>query len=73
MLASFESDGLDVLDLDEALERLAEFDADMARAVELRFFAGLPVDETARLLGLSRRSFERAWTAARAWLKAELG
>lgn len=73
MLASFEGEGLDVLDLDEALERLAEFDPDMARAVELRFFAGLPVDETARLLGMSRRTFERAWTAARAWLRAELG
>jgi RNA polymerase sigma factor (TIGR02999 family) len=73
LLESLERETPDLLALDEALTRLAVFDPAMARAVELRFFAGLGVEETARLLDMSRRTFERHWTAARAWLKAELG
>lgn len=62
----------EILDLDEALERLDRRDGEMADVVRLRFFAGLTVDETAELVGRSRRTVERQWTAARAWLMREL-
>ena len=58
--------------LDEALGRLAEFNADGARVVQYRFFAGLSNGEVAELLGTSERTVRRAWTAARAWLRREL-
>lgn len=61
-----------LLTLENALEKLAELDEREARVVELRFFAGLKVDEVAHLLGVSRRSVEDDWTHARAWLKLEL-
>ena len=61
-------DGLDVLDLDAALEQLAERDATQARIVELRFFGGLEVGEVADVLGTSKSSVERSWRVARAWL-----
>ncbi len=70
---AFEERAVDLLALHEALERLAGFDADMARAVELHFFGGLPLEETARMVGLAQRTFERRWAAARAWLRAEIG
>lgn len=63
----------DVLSLDRALNRLEERDTTMARVVELRYFGGLSVQETARVLETSPRSVNRAWTAARAWLGRELG
>jgi len=69
---AYEDRAVDILALDEALERLAGFDAEMARAVDLRFFGGLSVAEAARCLGLSKRSFERRWETTRAWLRAEL-
>lgn len=72
LIEGFEAEGMDVLALDEALQRLADFDPSMARAVELRYFAALSVDDAARILGLPKRTFERHWSAARAWLKAEL-
>lgn len=59
--------------LDAALERLATFDADKARLVELRFFAGLSVEEAAKVLGISERTVAREWRLARAFLRAELG
>jgi len=62
----------DVLALDEALEKLAAVDERQARIVELRFFGGLSVEETAEALGLSKRTVEREWTACRAWLRREL-
>jgi RNA polymerase sigma factor (TIGR02999 family) len=62
----------DVLDLEDALERLEVLDEELTRIVELRFFGGLSVEETARVLGLSVRSAERAWTTAKLWLRAEL-
>lgn len=65
--------GVDVIALDELLERLAAQDADLVRLVELRVFAGLSMAECATLLGLSKRSAERRWTFARTWLGAELG
>ena len=62
----------ELLDLDEALERLAEQDARKSQIVELRYFGGLSVEETAEFLKLSRRTVEREWTAAKAWLYREL-
>jgi RNA polymerase sigma-70 factor (ECF subfamily) len=63
---------VDVLALDEALERLSAFDQQQARIVELKFFAGLTIEETAEVLGLSHATVERDWKLARAWLKREL-
>lgn len=64
--------GDDVLALDEALQKLARIDAQQAQIVELRFFGGMTVEETAVALGLSKRTVEREWTACRAWLRREL-
>jgi RNA polymerase sigma factor (TIGR02999 family) len=58
----------DVLGVDEAIERLAAHNPRMARAVELRFFGGLSVTETAEVLSTSVRTVEREWTRARAYL-----
>jgi RNA polymerase sigma factor (TIGR02999 family) len=62
----------DVLAVDLALERLAERDAEHARIVELRFFAGLSIEETAHVLDRSPATIKRAWRLARAWLYREL-
>jgi len=62
----------DVLALDEALERLAVVDERQAKIIELRFFGGLSVEETAEAMGLSKRTVEREWTACRAWLRREI-
>ena len=62
----------DVLALDEALEKLAALDPRQAKLVELRFFGGLSVEETAEVLGVSKRTVEREWTSCRAWLRREL-
>ena len=61
-----------LLALDEALGRLAAFDPDKARLVELRFFGGLSVDEAAAVLGQSPRTTAREWRVARAFLRTEL-
>ena len=58
--------------LDEALNELAELDKRKARVVELRFFGGLSVEETAEVLGISAQSVMRDWKLARAWLLAHL-
>jgi RNA polymerase sigma factor (TIGR02999 family) len=58
--------------LDEALERLEQVDAEQARIVELRFFAGLSIEETADALGVSPATLKRRWSLARAWLHREL-
>jgi RNA polymerase sigma factor (TIGR02999 family) len=73
LAVAYEDHAVDLLALDEALRRLAEFDPPMARAVELRFFGGMSVEDTARVLGLPKRTFERCWEATRAWLRAEIG
>lgn len=67
-----ESRSIDVLALDEALTRLAGLDERQARIVELRYFAGLSVEETAEVTGLSPATIKREWAMARAWLHAEL-
>jgi RNA polymerase sigma factor (TIGR02999 family) len=59
---------VDVLDLDEALTHLAEFDPRKSQIAELRFFGGLSLAETGELLGISLATVERDWQAARAWL-----
>jgi RNA polymerase sigma factor (TIGR02999 family) len=69
---ALEKEGPDLLSLDEALNRLAALDEALARAVELRFFAGLSVEETARVLSVSEPTVVRAWRVARMWLKREL-
>ena len=58
--------------LDEALTRLEQIDAEQARIVELRFFAGLSIEETADALGMSPATLKRRWSLARAWLYREL-
>jgi RNA polymerase sigma factor (TIGR02999 family) len=63
---------VDVLALDEALQRLARLDGRHARVVELRYFGGLSVEETAAAMQLSPATVKRAWTLARAWLYREL-
>lgn len=63
---------LDVLDLNGALERLEEFDPELAEIVELRFFGGLRHPEIAEQVGRSLRTVERQWRLARAWLHSEL-
>jgi RNA polymerase sigma factor (TIGR02999 family) len=62
----------DLVEIHEALEGLAELDPDLARVVELRFFAGLSIEETAEALAVSVPTVVRDWRAARAWLLKEL-
>jgi RNA polymerase sigma-70 factor, ECF subfamily len=62
----------DVVALDEALTRLAEFDPQQAKLVELRFFGGLSIEESAGVLGVSRTTLKRSWNLAKAWLAREL-
>jgi len=63
---------LEVLAVDRALTRLAELDANQARIVELRYFSGLTVEETAHVLGISSRTVKREWRLAKAWLFEQL-
>ncbi len=64
--------GVDVLALDEALDELARIDPRKSRVVELRYFGGLNIEETASVLGVSAETVKRYWRMARAWLLAEL-
>ncbi len=64
---------VDLLALDEALALLAEKDARKARVVELRYFGGLTIDETAETLGVGSTTVEDDWAFARAWLRRTLG
>lgn len=63
---------LDIVALDESLTALAEFDPQQAKVVELRFFAGLSIEETAEVLGVSDSTVKREWRVARAWLLREM-
>ena len=58
--------------LDEAIDRLARIDAEQAKIVELRYFAGMSVEETADAMGMSPATLKRRWSLARAWLFREL-
>ena len=62
----------DVLAIDEALDTLSALDAEQVRIIELRFFAGLTVEETAHVVGRSPRTVKREWRLAKAWLHREL-
>lgn len=64
--------GMDLVALDEALTRLAKFDERHARVVELRYFSGLSIDETAEVLGVSNVTVRRDWNMAKAWLYRQL-
>jgi RNA polymerase sigma factor (TIGR02999 family) len=63
---------VDVIALDDALKELARLDARQARIVELRFFGGLSIEDTAEVLQISRATVERHWATARAWLHGEM-
>jgi RNA polymerase sigma factor (TIGR02999 family) len=63
---------VDLVALDEALTRLAKFDERQAKVVELRYFSGLDIDETAEVLGISNATVRRDWNIAKAWLKQEI-
>lgn len=72
LVREYEDRAGDLLELDQALARLAEADPLLAQLVELRFFGGQPMEECARVLGLSERQAYRWWQAARAVLRQEL-
>jgi RNA polymerase sigma factor (TIGR02999 family) len=72
LLVAYEDRALDLVDLDDLLQRLGEVDPELPPVVELRFFGGLTVGETAAVLGRSVRSVERQWTLARGWLRHRL-
>jgi RNA polymerase sigma-70 factor, ECF subfamily len=63
----------DLVGLDDALTHLARIDPRKAKAIELRFFGGLSVEDTAEVLAISRETVLRDWRMARAWLKSEIG
>ena len=65
-------DATDLVALDDALSRLADLDPEQARIVELRYFGGLTIEETAEAIGVSPATVKREWTMARAWLKLQL-
>jgi RNA polymerase sigma factor (TIGR02999 family) len=64
---------IDLEVLDDALTRLAALDPDLARVVELRFFGGLSIEETAEALSVSPATVKRRWTLAKAWLARDIG
>ena len=63
---------VDLVALDDALNALAKLDAQQSRIIELRFFAGLSIEETSRVLGVSPATVKRDWTTARIWLSREM-
>lgn len=70
-LPSIEVDRDRLLAMDQALDELATLDERQARIVELRYFGGLSIEETAAVVGISDRSVKREWATARAWLKSK--
>jgi RNA polymerase sigma-70 factor, ECF subfamily len=71
-LLTAQTRGVDILALDAALDRLAQVDVRKCRVVELRYFGGLSIEETAAFLGISVDTVKRDWRMARAWLLAAL-
>ena len=72
LLAGVDETNVDLLALDEALAKLAKFDQQQERLVELRYFGGLSLDDAAATLGISRATAARDWQVAKAWLYREL-
>jgi RNA polymerase sigma factor (TIGR02999 family) len=72
VLASARARGIEILALDAALESLSKLDGRKCRVVELRYFGGLSVEETAGILGISPETAKRDWKMAKAWLFSEL-
>ena len=72
MLACVKNRSAEFIALDEALEKLAACDSRQAQIVELRFYCGLTVEETAATLGISEKTVKRDWSSARAWLQAQV-
>jgi RNA polymerase sigma factor (TIGR02999 family) len=70
--ATFDDDRVDVLAVDSALQRLEAIDASQSHIVELRYFGGLTLEQTADVVGISPASVKREWAMARAWLRREL-
>jgi RNA polymerase sigma factor (TIGR02999 family) len=71
-LKSFDDERVDVLAIDSALTKLQQIDAPQSQIVELRYFGGLTLEETASVAGISLASVKREWAMARAWLRREL-
>lgn len=71
-LALGDQSDIDLLAVDEALNRLSDFDPQQAQVVELRFFGGMSIVETSEALRISAATVKREWTTARAWLRREL-
>jgi RNA polymerase sigma-70 factor, ECF subfamily len=71
-MAQAQSRSVDVLDLEEALQKLEKLDPQQGKIVELRFFSGLSIEDTANVLGISPATVKRDWAAARAWLFREV-
>jgi RNA polymerase sigma factor (TIGR02999 family) len=69
---AFKTRGVDMIALDDALHELAKLDRQQSRIVELRFFGGLSIEETARVLNLSPTTVKRYWATARVWLHHEM-
>lgn len=63
---------VDVVELDDALNQLAQLDPEQSRLVELRFFGGLSIEETAVVMGISPATVKREWATARVWLQREM-
>ncbi len=69
VLESFQDEAVDVVALSDALEGLGRMDPELGRLVELRYFAGLSIDETAKVMEVSTTTIERGWRVARMWLR----
>jgi RNA polymerase sigma factor (TIGR02999 family) len=69
---AFKSNNLDLVALDDALSELAKLDPQQSKIVELRFFGGLSIEETSKVLGLSPAMVKRHWSSARVWLHHEI-
>jgi len=73
VVAQAQTKSVDLLDLEDALQKLEKLDAQQGKIVELRFFSGLSIEDTANVLGISPATVKRDWAAARAWLFREVG
>ena len=72
VLESFSESSIDVVDLNDALEELSAVDPELAKIVELRFFAGITVEEVASVLDVSERTVHRGWKVAQVWLRDKM-